>query len=305
MRYSEAGGVHTPDRLKVADVLVNYGKDVGHPRYGLIKSPFRDERTPSFHIMPGGYGWVDFGEGTKGGVIDLIMRLDGCGREAAIRRIAEIKGGGRFYVPQVRSSSSRPRPASSRFRVVASGPFSDHGLIGYAASRGISLEVLSEYCSEVTVRTGGGSVRAYIGFPNSGDGYVLRSPEPGRDGKRCTCSAPSYVSDAGKHTAAPSCREVVVFEGLFDFLSFVERRKSAGVAAPGSDVCVLNSVSNVRQALPFISAHAAVSLYLDNDEAGRKASVEIRDSSPESLVVDHSVEYAAFGDYGEYHQATM
>lgn len=304
MRYSEAGIVHTSDRLKVADVLVNYGKDVGHSRYGLIKSPFRDERTPSFHIMPGGYGWVDFGEGTKGGVIDLIMRLDGCGRDAAIRRIAEIKGGGRFFVPQVRPSSSRPRPASHRFRVVASGPFADQGIIGYAAARGISLEVLSEYCSEVTVRTGSGSVRAYIGFPNSCDGYVLRSPVPGRDGKRCTCSAPSYISESGAQTAEPSSGEVTVFEGLFDFLSFVERRKSAGVAAPGSDVCVLNSVSNVRQSLPFISAHPAVALYLDNDGAGRKASVEIRDSSPGSLVVDHSSEYAAFDDYSEYHQAT-
>ena len=55
-----------PTRLKVADVLVNYGKDVSFTRSGLIKSPFRDERTPSFHILAGGYGWVDFGDGTKG-----------------------------------------------------------------------------------------------------------------------------------------------------------------------------------------------------------------------------------------------
>ena len=61
-----------PTRLKVADVLVNYGKDVSFTRSGLIKSPFRDERTPSFHILAGGYGWVDFGDGTKGGVIDLV-----------------------------------------------------------------------------------------------------------------------------------------------------------------------------------------------------------------------------------------
>ena len=51
-----------PTRLKVADVLVNYGKDVSFTRSGLIKSPFRDERTPSFHILAGGYGWVDFGD---------------------------------------------------------------------------------------------------------------------------------------------------------------------------------------------------------------------------------------------------
>ena len=45
-----------PTRLKVADVLVNYGKDVSFTRNGLIKSPFGEERTPSFHILAGGYG---------------------------------------------------------------------------------------------------------------------------------------------------------------------------------------------------------------------------------------------------------
>ena len=78
-----------PTRLKVADVLVNYGKDVSFTRSGLIKSPFRDERTPSFHILAGGYGWVDFGDGTKGGVIDLVMRLEHCDRTFAVRSLAE------------------------------------------------------------------------------------------------------------------------------------------------------------------------------------------------------------------------
>lgn len=50
-------GVQT--RLKVADVLVNYGKDVSFTRSGLIKSPFRDERTPSFIYLPEDTaGWI-------------------------------------------------------------------------------------------------------------------------------------------------------------------------------------------------------------------------------------------------------
>ena len=32
-----------PPRLEVADVLVNYGKDVSFTRNGFIKSPFIDE----------------------------------------------------------------------------------------------------------------------------------------------------------------------------------------------------------------------------------------------------------------------
>ncbi len=45
------------DRLKVADVLLHYGKDLSQSRLGLIRSPFRDERTPSFHILANGYAW--------------------------------------------------------------------------------------------------------------------------------------------------------------------------------------------------------------------------------------------------------
>lgn len=54
-----------PTRLKVADVLVNYGKDVSFTRSGLIKSPFRDERTrPSIYLPVDTAGWIS-GKGQR------------------------------------------------------------------------------------------------------------------------------------------------------------------------------------------------------------------------------------------------
>ena len=193
-----------PTRLKVADVLVNYGKDISFTRSGLIKSPFRDERTPSFHILAGGYGWVDFWDGTKGGVIDLVMRLEHCDRTFAVRRLAEMRNGGRLYVP---SGQQDPRPACRRapsLKVVSSSYVSDGTFLRYASGSGISEDVLRMYCREVAVRTGrSGSVQSYIGFPNNGDGYVLRSAESGLGGKRCTNSAPTYLAPDGMITAGP------------------------------------------------------------------------------------------------------
>ena len=93
-----------PTRLKVADVFVNYGKDISFTRSGLIKSPFRDERTPSFHMLAGGYGWVDFGDGTKCGVIDLVMRLEHCDG-TFVDRAAEELG-----IPRGRVSVRNTRP---------------------------------------------------------------------------------------------------------------------------------------------------------------------------------------------------
>ena len=291
-----------PTRLKVADVLVNYGKDVSFTRSGLIKSPFRDERTPSFHILAGGYGWVDFGDGTKGGVIDLVMRLEHCDRYFAIKRIIEIKNGGRFFIPvskQISQSAYRQAPA---LKVVSSAFISDDTLLRYASGRGISEDILRLYCREVAVRKGrSNSVQSYIGFPNNGDGFVLRSAESGPCGKRCTNSAPTYLSPDGILIAEPADCTVAIFEGFFDFLSFIERRHSTHGIIPDCDICVLNSVTNMKRSLDFILGHESIDLFLDNDKAGRDTSEAIIKAAPGIDVMDHSGEYAGYGDFNEFH----
>lgn len=291
-----------PTRLKVADVLVNYGKDVSFTRSGLIKSPFRNERTPSFHILAGGYGWMDFGDGTKGGVIDLVMRLEHCDRTFAIRRLAEIRNGGHLFVPSGRQA---PRPncrQAPALKVVSSAYVSDDTLIRYASGRGISEDVLRMYCREVAVRTGrSGSVQSYIGFPNNVDGLVLRSAASRPRAKRCTNSSPTYLSPDGMITAGPTDCAVAVFEGFFDFLSFIERRRTAHGIMPGCDICVLNSVANLKRSLDFILGHKRIDLYLDNDKAGWETSEAIIKAGPGIDVLDHSGEYAGYGDLNEFH----
>ena len=291
-----------PTRLKVADVLVNYGKDVSFTRSGLIKSPFRDERTPSFHILAGGYGWVDFGDGTKGGVIDLVMRLEHCDRTFAVRRLAEMRNGGRLFVPSGQQASRLACLRAPALKVVSSSYVSDCTLLRYASGRGISEDVLRMYCREVAVRTGrSGSVRSYIGFPNNGDGHVLRSAVSGPGGKRCTNSAPTYLAPDGMITAGPADWAVAVFEGFFDFLSFIERRRTDHGIIPGCDICVMNSVANLKRSLDFILGHRRIDLFLDNDKAGRDTSETIIKAAPGIDVMDHSGEYAGYGDLNEFH----
>ena len=65
-----------------------------------------------------------------------------------------------------------------------------------------------------------------------------------------------------------------VVEGMFDALSVVElNRMRSGVSVPGTDLIVLNSVSNLSWAVPFLAMHNEVRSYLDNDlksSAGQK-----------------------------------
>ena len=290
-------GQPSRDRLKVADVLLHYGKDLSQSRLGLIRSPFRDERTPSFHILSNGYAWKDFGDGSGGGVIDLVMRLENCGRETAIGRLRQIREQGTVFTaipPRRERLPLERRPALS---VYSSGPVRSGELIEYAASRGISREIFSAYCCEVTMRSGR-RFYPYIGFPNSDGGYVLRSHQ----GKRCTSAFPTFISMEGVLCSSPSSGRVAVFEGFFDFLSLLQL---CGRTVPDCDVCVLNSVTNLDKALPFILSHGYVETYLDNDEAGRKATERIRAGvlAQTGRMDDMACHYSGFNDVNDYLKA--
>ncbi|SNZ20085.1 toprim domain-containing protein [Cohaesibacter gelatinilyticus] len=51
------------------------GKSKDHDWWAL--SPFHEEKTPSFHMGPGGL-WYDFSIGEGGGAIELVQKLEGC-----------------------------------------------------------------------------------------------------------------------------------------------------------------------------------------------------------------------------------
>lgn len=59
---------------------------------------------------------------------------------------------------------------------------------------------------------------------------------------------------------------VTVVEGMFDALSVIElQRRSGRGSTPGSDLVVLNSVSNLFWSVPFLAMHREVRSLLDND----------------------------------------
>ena len=68
---------------------------------------------------------------------------------------------------------------------------------------------------------------------------------------------------------------VTVVEGMFDALSVIEIERLSGRGPfPGGDIVVLNSVSHISWAVPFLAMHAEVRSFLDNDlrsSAGQKA----------------------------------
>ena len=225
------------------------------------------------------------------------MRLENCGRETAIGRLRQIREQGTVFTAIPPSRERLPLERRPALSVYSAGPVRSGELIEYAASRGISREIFSAYCCEVTMRSGR-RFYPYIGFPNSDGGYVLRSHQ----GKRCTSAFPTFISMEGVLCSSPSSGRVAVFEGFFDFLSLLQL---CGRTVPDCDVCVLNSVTNLDKALPFILSHGYVETYLDNDEAGRKATERIRAGvlARTGRMDDMACHYSGFNDVNDYLKA--
>jgi len=77
--------------ISIYDILTSLsgpGKREG--RCFKFRSPFRDERTPSFAIYPESNTWFDFGLGEGGDIVNLFMRLYNCSYREALCEIEAL-----------------------------------------------------------------------------------------------------------------------------------------------------------------------------------------------------------------------
>jgi DNA primase len=77
--------------ISIHELLVRRGFEVATNKR-MIRSPLREEKTPSFSIYEEGKRFHDFGSGAGGDVIDLEMELTGCNKGDAIASLASIAG---------------------------------------------------------------------------------------------------------------------------------------------------------------------------------------------------------------------
>lgn len=250
-----------------------------NPRYGLYLSPLREEHSPSFKVDYKQNLWYDFGLGTGGSIIDLIMRLEQCDAGEAMR-LLERHIGGTSVFSFIGKNPAPQRPPSIIVEKVQ--PLENPALLDYLMERGIDLSAARVHCSEVHYRVADKSYFA-VGFRNDDGGWELRN----RYFKGCTSKAPTT-----RRGDYPTC---LVFEGFMDYLSFLTLKRNP---TPPHNIVVLNSVTNLAKSVPFIASHERVYTYLDNDEAGRKATAELNAACRN--LSDQSVHYRPHNDLNDY-----
>lgn len=263
--------------ISIVEILAHYGKNLARTKTGMYFSPFRDEKTPSFHIDESSNTWYDFGTQEGGGLIDFVCKITGCQRKESFDWLASIK----HMIPEdVHAEAIKRAASTSESKVIIkqiSDRFDKKPLIEYAQSRCITKDILDRYCDEVTysVSSKPGSSFFAIGFKNNSGGYVLRS----KVAKICSSSDVTTLGPDGLHTEEINSKKVAVFEGFIDFLSLLSYNEKD---IPGHDCCILNSVSNLEKALPWIARHEKIMVFTDNDNAGRDTFQKITDYASET-----------------------
>ena len=263
-------------------------KDYGY--YGMYHCPYREDSNASFKVDYQRNLWYDFGTNEGGSIIDLIMRINNCSLNDAVIELSgctNIQSNQQSDDCMYKYSNvaiSQHRNDNS-FTIQNIIPITHPKLIEWVEQRQIDLNLANLYCREVHYQNQSGQFFS-IGFGNDKGGYELSSPN-GFKG----CFPPKDIKTF-RNDNNDSC---LVFEGFWDFLSYLVIQK---VEKTKHDVVVLNSVANVEKAMDFLKRHGVIYTYLDNDDAGRKATKLIQ--SVHSNVYNRSTQYNEYKDLNDY-----
>lgn len=287
--------------VSIIEIMAHYGKRLDHTRSGLYFSPFRDESNPSFHVDEKKNTWYDYGTGEGGSLFDFVCKFANCSKGEVYDWLASFRN----MVPESEYKDilapilQREHHSSKIVIDSTSHKFTRYKLIEYAKSRAVSKEVLEKYCEEILYHIDSAPQRRFyaIGFKNNSGGYVLRSSVS----KRCSSSDITTLAPDGQMTDKINGDKVLVFEGFMDFLSWITDVKQE---TPQYDCCILNSVTNLSRALPWIISHKNIAAFMDNDQAGKDTLQKIIDGVQDAVnqdisVYDMSKLYEGYNDLNE------
>lgn len=250
--------------IPIASYLKRKGIQV--PTRGNICAFWRGDKNPSVSIDRAHNRWYDHGEGRGGSILDLVMAVEGC----TFSQAADILESGAYSIATFAPALKGNRKPAI---VVDEVRFLQHpALLQYLNVRGISSSLACIYCREIYYHLEIKPEKKYfaVGFQNRDGGWELRNP----GWKGATSKHYTYIDNGGSHIA--------IFEGFCDMLAYLEMPEYIFPKRAPENYLVLNSVGMVRRFLCDLKSGklgdiGTASLYLDNDDAGRKTTAQIMD----------------------------
>lgn len=277
--------------IKLADYLHSLGYNPVKQQGSSLwyKSPFREEKEPSFKVNPDRNLWYDFGLGKGGNIIALAQELYASDSVPyLLDKIAQQA----LHVRPVSFSFRQQSSTQPSFQQLEVVPLSSPALYSYLQERGINTELAKRECREVRYLTGGKPYFA-VGFPNRSGGYEIRNK------LFKGCIAPKDITHIRQEQPKETC---YLFEGFMDYLSFLTLRLERCPDRPdldGQDYIVLNSTSNLSKAIRPLGGYGRIHCFLDNDKAGMEAVQELREEYG-LRIRDASHIYGGYNDLNDF-----
>jgi len=214
-------------------------------------SPFHVEKTPSFKVNSRLNLWYDHSIGKGGTLLDFATQFHRCSIGAILKKHPE------FLTVYSNSLATLEKPdLKNSIVIIDEQPIRSYRLIQYLKQRNIPFDIADKFCREIHFKLNDKNYYA-IGFKNDLGGFEIRNE-----------FFKSSSSPKGLTTIFNDSSQVAVFEGFFDFLSFMFLFVNHD--ASSWNFCILNSLSFFGKSRTFLERHKQIHLYFDNDKSGRK-----------------------------------
>jgi hypothetical protein len=275
-------------RAYLGQMNIHAVKDYGY--YGMYHCPYREDWNASFKVDYSKNIWYDFGANEGGSIIDLVIRLNHCSFNEAVKQLENntINCTNDCTNKHTNAETSQHHNADGlslhRNQITNIQPITQPKLVEWIGERKISLDLANLYCREIHYQNQSGNFFS-VGFRNDKGGYELSSSPNFK-----SCISPKEIT-----TIRNNRDTCLVFEGFWDFFSYLTIQK---VEKSKHDITVLNSVANIQKSMDFLKTHKTIYTYLDNDDAVRKATELIK--SANSTVHNRSSQFAEYKDLNDY-----
>ena len=268
--------------ISLEEVLVSLGHlpTKQNEKEAWFLNPFSTENHASFKLDKRNNVWYLHSEGIGGNNIDFMKKY----LNSSVKEVlgwAEKQNFSSFQQQNViHSINSKPN-----YQITEIKELKNENLKDYLHQRGLSTKVYP-LVKEIHFRIGEKNLYA-IGFENFSGGWELRNQFYKGSLLKKDISVVNLNNNLKKN------KNVVVFEGFIDALSFVEMKPFFN-----GDLLVMNSVSLLNRTNEFLKNYSEIHLFLDNDKAGENCKTSILKSFPEAK--NHSEIYALHKDLNEY-----
>ncbi len=242
-------------------------------------SPLREEKTASFKVNRKQNVWYDHGTGQGGNLMDFGVLYHSCSVKEFLEKLDNNLS---FHQQPLQYKNQEESP----IKILSESKLISLSLLKYLKQRRIAEEVANKYCREISFSLHN-KVYSAIGFKNNEGGYELRN-----------AWYKGSISPKSVSSFENGSKELVVFEGFFNFLS--HQTVYQNQQSFSSNFLVLNSTSFFEKSRQFMEQHDSIQLYLDRDKPGQNCTLQALSWS--NKYRDESHLYKGHNDLNEWMQ---